>query len=193
MASGSPPFPDKKYQIIYADPAWQYDGNECLAKTSLLNGNGNTHYDTMTTDELGALPVGTISSDKCLLFLWVVSPMLPDALEVMAAWGFEYSTVGFVWYKQKANPGHYTLSECEICLIGKKGRIPDSRGARNVRQFLSKERSKHSKKPSEIRYRIETMFPNHSRIELFSRDKIEGWDCWGNQVPTDEQRLLRSE
>lgn len=185
------PFPDKKYQIIYADPPWQYDTTECLAKTSILNGDINIHYDTMTTDELKEIPIDDISEKDSLLYIWIVSPMLPDALEVMTAWGFVYSTVGFIWYKQKANPGHYTLSECELCLIGKKGKIPELRGARNIRQFLSKERSKHSKKPSEIRYRIEKMFPNHTRIELFSRDKIEGWDCWGNQVPTDEQKLLK--
>jgi N6-adenosine-specific RNA methylase IME4 len=187
------PFPEKKYQIIYADPCWQYDTTECLAKTSILDGDINTHYGTMTTDEIKSLPVIEIADDNSLLFMWVVSPMLPDALDVMGAWGFEYATVGFVWYKHKANPGHYTLSECELCLIGKRGRIPEPRGARNIRQFLSRERGKHSKKPAEIRYRIGEMFPNSDRIELFSRDKIEGRDCWGNQIPDSEQKLLRTD
>jgi N6-adenosine-specific RNA methylase IME4 len=185
------PFPDKKYSVIYCDPPWQYEGSECLAKKSLLDGNDNFHYNTIPLEELKGLRVWDISEDNCLLFMWVVSPLLPDALEVMSAWGFKFSTVGFVWYKQKVNPGHYTLSECELCLIGKKGNIPELRGAQNVRQFLSKEKGKHSKKPSEIRYRIEMMFPNHTRIELFSRNRVEGWDCWGDQVPADQQATIK--
>jgi N6-adenosine-specific RNA methylase IME4 len=187
------PFPDKKYQIIYADPPWQYETTECLAKTSILNGDINTHYNTLSLEELKTLDIPSISDKDSLLFMWVVSPMLPDCIDLMLSWGFEYATIGFIWYKQKANPGHYTLSECELCLIGKKGRIPESRGARNIRQFLSSARREHSKKPVEIRARIDMMFPRNTKIELFSRDKIEGWDCWGNEVPTSEQKLLVKE
>jgi len=172
----------KKYQIIYADPAWEYNTKECLAKTSILNGELNTHYSTMTLKDLKALDVQSISDKNCMLFLWVVSPMLKEALEVMEAWGFKYATIAFIWHKQRTNPGHYTMSECEICLVGKRGTIPTPRGARNVRQFLSEMRGKHSAKPNEIRNRIETMFPTQNKIELFAREKHEGWDVWGNEV-----------
>ena len=145
----------------------------------------------MTIEDLKGLPVKEISDCNCLLFMWIVSPMLPEAVELMTSWGFEYATIAFVWYKQKTNPGHYTMSECEICIVGKKGKIPEPRGERNIRQFLSKERGKHSKKPADIRYRITQMFPTQKKIELFSREKIEGWDCWGNEVPTSEQKLLK--
>ena len=74
------------------------------------------------------------------------------------------------------------MSQCEICLVGKKGKIPSPRGARNIRQFLSERRSKHSKKPDEIRDRITAMFPEQSKIELFARQYADGWDCWGNEV-----------
>ena len=79
------------------------------------------------------------------------SPMLDDGIELMKKWGFKYSTIAFIWHKQRANPGHYTMSECEICLVGRRGKIPTPRGARNVRQFLSEMRGKHSAKPTEIR------------------------------------------
>lgn len=174
-----------KYQIIYADPAWQYKTKECLAKTSILNGDINTHYDTMTQNELKQLNVKSISEKNSMLFLWVVSPMLKEGIEVMEAWGFKYATIAFVWHKQRTNPGHYTMSECEICLVGKRGKIPTERGSRNTKQFLSEMRGKHSEKPSEIRNRIEQMFPTHTRIELFARKKVEGWHAWGNEVESD--------
>lgn len=171
-----------KYQIIYADPAWQYNTKECLAKTSILNGDINTHYSTMTLSELKKLNVKDISEKDSMLFLWVVSPMLKEGIEVMEAWGFKYATIAFVWHKQRTNPGHYTMSECEICLVGKRGKIPTERGSRNTKQFLSEMRGKHSAKPFEIRNRIEKMFPTHKRIELFARQKVEGWDAMGFDI-----------
>lgn len=176
---------DKKYNIIYADPPWQYKSKECLAKKSILNGKLNTHYPTMSIAEIKSLQVGKIADKNCLLFLWVVSPMLDDCIDVLKSWGFKYSTVGFVWHKGKPNPGSYTMSECEVCLVGKKGNIPYPRGARNIRQFLSEKRTQHSSKPIEIKERITKMFPSSPRIELFSRQKTDGWDVWGNEVESD--------
>lgn len=172
----------KKYEIIYADPAWQYKTKESLAKTSILNGKLNTHYETMTIAELGGLPLESISDKNSMLFMWVVSPMLDDGIELMKKWGFKYSTIAFIWHKQRANPGHYTMSECEICLVGRRGKIPTPRGARNVRQFLSEMRGKHSAKPIEIRKRIELMFPTQTKLEMFARQSAVGWDAWGNEV-----------
>ena len=179
----------KKYQVIYADPAWEYNTKECLAKTSILNGELNTHYSTMTLNDLKALDVKGIADKNCMLFLWVVSPMLKEGIDVMEAWGFKYATIAFIWYKQRTNPGHYTMSECEICLVGKRGTIPTPRGARNVRQFLSEMRGKHSAKPNEIRARIETMFPTQNKIELFARKETKGWDVWGNEVDCDVELI----
>jgi len=175
----------KKYSIIYADPPWTYKSKECLAKTSILNGKLNTHYKTMSLIEIKELNIKDISEDNSLLFLWVVSPMLDDGISLMESWGFQYSTIAFVWHKQRVNPGSYTMSECEICLVGKRGTIPKHRGSRNVRQFLSEMRGKHSAKPNEIRNRIKEMFPLHNKIELFAREETKGWDVWGNEVESD--------
>jgi len=172
----------KKYQIIYADPPWTYKTKECLCKTSILNGKINRHYNTMSLNDLKKLNISRIIDDDCLLYLWVVSPMLDDCIDLLKAWGFRYSTIGFVWHKQKTNPGHYTMSECEIVLIGRKGKIPLPRGKRNIRQFLSEMREKHSAKPNEIRNRIAKMFPTQNKLELFARQKTEGWDCIGNGI-----------
>ena len=104
---------------------------------------------------------------------------------LIEGWKFEYSTVAFVWEKVKANPGYYTLSSTELCLVGRRGNIPQPRGRRNVRQFFQEERTLHSKKPEGIRNLITEMFPLQTKIELFARQKTEGWDVWGNEVESD--------
>tara|TARA_B100000315_G_C14055760_1_gene353960 strand:- start:130 stop:462 length:333 start_codon:yes stop_codon:yes gene_type:complete len=100
----------------------------------------------------------------------------------MKAWGFNWATVAFAWDKQKVNPGWYTMSQVELCLVGKIGRIPQPRGARNVRQFISELRTAHSAKPNHVRTMIEWMFPTQRKIELFARSEQPGWDVWGNEV-----------
>lgn len=174
----------KKYEIIYADPPWLYKcGKNHLAKKSMINGKVDIHYDAMPIEEIKNIDINRISADNSLLFLWVTSPFLKIGIDLLYEWGFEYSTVGFVWYKEKTNPGSYTLSECELCLIGKKGKIPKPRGSRKERQFISEMRTEHSTKPTEVRERIERMFPQQNKIELFARTKTKGWDVWGNQAP----------
>lgn len=179
------PFPDKRYSIVYADPAWKYQGCHLGTGSPVV-----VPYDVMTVDELKALPVGEISAADCLLFMWAVNPLLPEAIEVGKAWGFEYKTVAFVWNKKTTTIGYYTLSQVEICLVFKRkgGKIPQPRGSRNVRQLLSCKRGEHSCKPSVIRERIDQMFPSQSKIELFARpDWIDrqlavGWDFWSDEV-----------
>ena len=111
--------------------------------------------------------------------MWSSSPHLDQAIELGKRWGFAWATVAFVWDKQRVNPGFYTLSQCELCLVFKHGRIPAPRGARNVRQLVSEKRDGHSRKPEEVRGRIDAMFPDAAKIELFARDRAEGWTAWG--------------
>ena len=170
------------YSVIYCDPPWDYDGKTQHTTLTAVK-SAIDHYPTLTLKELKTLKVeGLADASGCLLFMWTSSPHLQQALELMEAWGFEYKTVAFVWEKQKTNPGYYTLSQCELCLVGKRGKIPTPRGSRNERQFLSEMRTKHSAKPSEIRDRIHRMFPGHRKVELFAREVPEGWDVWGNEV-----------
>ena len=126
------PFPDKKYSVIYCDPPWHYNSSSMSSGSAPTN-----YYPDMLLSDLKELPVKQIADDNCLLFLWAVSPALDEAFELGASWGFKYATVGFVWDKHTPVTGNYTMSQCEICLIFKRGNIPQPRGARNVRQFLS--------------------------------------------------------
>jgi len=172
-----------KYSVLYADPPWDYAGKTQHTSGEFKEGmSAKDHYNTMTLQELKELKIKEKTEDDCLLFLWTSSPHLEQALELMKAWGFEYKTIAFVWDKQKTNPGYYTLSQVEICLVGKKGKFPTPRGSRKERQFLSEMRGVHSKKPDEIRQRITKMFPTQKKLELFARQTSDGWDVWGNEV-----------
>lgn len=180
------PLPAGPFELIYADPAWDYRGREqfgFVGDVGVSTGGAVKQYPTMSVDEIAAMPVDDICALDALLALWVPSPLLPDGLRVLEAWGFEYATVGFVWDKQRTNPGYYTMSQVELCLIGKHNRIPQPRGSRNERQFISEARGKHSAKPAEVRARLERMFPTQRKVELFARERVPGWEAWGNEVP----------
>jgi len=171
------------FSVIYADPPWDYAGRTQHTDGEFKEGmSAKDHYPTMSLDKLKALKVADICEKDSVLFLWTSSPHLPQALEVMKSWGFEYKTVAFVWDKHKTNPGYYTLSQCELCLVGKRGKFPQPRGSRSERQFLSEMRRAHSQKPDEIRNRITRMFPTQKKVELFARTVPDGWSVWGNQV-----------
>ena len=175
-----------KYSILYADPPWDYKGQTQHGGKGISDsGSAAGHYSTMVLSDLKNLQVDKLTADDALLFMWSSSPHLAQAIELMPHWGFSYVTVGFVWDKQRVNPGYYTLSQCELCLIGKKGRIPTPRGSRNERQMVSALRGEHSAKPAEVRKRIEAMFPTASKLELFAREKVSGWHVWGNEVDSD--------
>lgn len=172
---------ESRYSVLYADPPWDYNGKTQQNGDHAVK-SAKDHYPTMTLKELKALKVQDICEPDAVLFLWTSSPHLPQAIELMGSWGFEYKTIAFIWDKQKTNPGYYTLSRCEICLVGKRGKFPQPRGSRKEHQFLSQMRGRHSEKPEEIRKRIERMFPEQRKIELFARQKPEGWAVFGNEV-----------
>ena len=178
-----PPLPDRKFEIIYADPPWDYRGQlQHAGAGSGDTGGAIRHYPTVRLADLKRLDVPAISDEDCLLFMWATNPHLDQAIELGKAWGFRWATVAFVWDKERVNPGFYTLSQCELCLVFKKGRIPTPRGARNIRQMLRRRRGPHSEKPEEVRRRIEAMFPRQAKIELFARRNAEGWTSWGLDV-----------
>ncbi|MBC6497213.1 MAG: transcriptional regulator [Alphaproteobacteria bacterium GM7ARS4] len=172
-----------RYSIIYADPPWDYKGQlQHNGAGGRDTGGALRHYPTMTAQEMACLDIGRYAADDCLLFLWATSPHLDQAIDLGKNWGFSWATVAFVWDKEKTNPGFYTLSQCELCLVMKRGRIPMPRGARNMKQMVRERRRAHSTKPDEVRRRIEGMFPRHKRLELFARERHAGWDCIGRET-----------
>lgn len=172
----------KKYQIIYADPPWRYGGRSLDDKKREPL---EKFYPTMKLQDIKKIRINEICDENCLLFLWIVSPNLKKCIELGEAWGFKYITIAFVWHKKRALLGNYTMPGCELCLLFRKGKIPlgKIKGKGNgVKQFYEEFSEKHSRKPNEIRNRIEKLFPISNRIELFAREKVEGWDCIGNGI-----------
>ena len=180
LMAAFPALPQSRFEIIYADPPWDYKGQlQHAGPGSRDTGGAARHYPTVTLEMLSALDVPRIRAPDSLLFMWSSSPHLDQAIDLGKRWGFAWATVAFVWDKQRVNPGFYTMSQCELCLVFKHGRIPLPRGARNVRQLVSEKRGAHSQKPDEVRHRIDAMFPDACKIELFARHRVDGWTAWG--------------
>lgn len=176
----------KKYKIIYADPPWSYGDKQ---NTKLLGG-ALKHYPLMKTSEIANLPVKEFTENNAVLFLWTTSPLLQESFDVIKGWGFKYKT-SFVWNKIKHNMGHYNSVRHEFLLIATKGSCtPEVKKLFN--SVISEERKEHSKKPQIFRDIINTLYPTGNRIELFARQKTEGWDIWGNELENDIELLLSS-
>ena len=179
------PFPDKKYQIIYADPPWKYKDKAEYKKFRPHGFGAEFHYQTISTDEICKL---NVPADKdCILFLWVTTPFLPDGLMVMNAWKFKYKTALY-WDKINMGTGHYFRGQVEVLLVGIKGKIKAFHT--QIRNLISIKNSKHSKKPDIFYQIIESLGYEH-KIELFARplknllfedESYKGWDLWGDEV-----------
>lgn len=175
---------DKKYSVIYADPPWSF-------KTYSDKGKGRSaesHYPTMRKEDIQALPIDRISAKDSVLFLWVTAPCLIEGIELIKSWGFTYKTVAFTWVKQNKKSdgiftgmGYYTRANAEYCLLATRGKVLE-RKSHSVSSVVLSHIERHSKKPDEVRDRIVKLFGDLPRIELFAREKADGWDCWGNEV-----------
>ena len=171
------------YNIIYADPPWKY-------RSGLIKGAARLHYPVMPLEDICNLPVGNLAAENCALFLWATCPKLLESFEVIKAWGFEYKGVAFVWVKETPTQnklwtgmGWWTRSGAELCLLATKGN--PKRFSKSVHQVIFSPVREHSKKPDETRTRIVELMGDLPRIELFARQKPEGWDIWGNELEND--------
>jgi site-specific DNA-methyltransferase (adenine-specific) len=195
-------FPDKKYSVIYADPPWSYRQHGTGPKS---RGNAAQHYHTMSTEDICALPIRQImrlpgyrhpfpnagGGQGCALFMWATFPQIADALRVMETWGFTYKTAAFVWVKKNRKSdtpfwgmGAYTRANAEICLLGV---TPDFRASEQIKshavhQIIEAPVMEHSIKPDETRRRIVELLGDVPRIELFARQRVPGWDAWGDEI-----------
>jgi len=188
------PFPNKKYQIIYADPPWKYRQGKSMGTN--FQGAADRHYSCMDYKDICKLPISEITDSECILFLWATFPMLREALEVIRAWGFEYKTIGFNWIKfnKDKSPffgvGYYTKSNGEICLLATKGNPHKFVKDNTISQIIFSGKIGHSRKPPIIRQKIVQLVGDLPRIELFARppknrlfedESYKGWDVWGNE------------
>jgi N6-adenosine-specific RNA methylase IME4 len=185
----------KKYSIIYADPAWEYNNKLNINWT---RSTAEAHYETMKFDDIKKLPIKEIADTDCVLFIWVVFPQLQKGLDVIKAWGFNYKTCAFNWVKKnkKSNSwffgmGRWTRSNSEICLLATKGN--PKRVSASISQIIDMPIERHSKKPDIIRQKIIELCGELPRIELFARMKSDGWDVWGNETDKFSSDLKKGE
>lgn len=175
---------NQHYGVIYADPPWVYHA------WGGSMGAADTHYSTMSSDILKALPIADLAAPDCALFLWITWPTMPEALEVASAWGFAYKTCAFMWAKQRSNYqwhmglGHWTRANTEVCLLFTRGN--PQRKAKDVRQLVVTQLGKHSAKPLSIYESIERLVDG-PYLELFARRHRPGWDVWGNEAPDEPE------
>jgi N6-adenosine-specific RNA methylase IME4 len=180
---GATIFPDKKYDIIYADPPWTFKNyNDATADRWV-----GDQYGLLSLEGIKNLPVKDIASDNSVLLLWATFPTITSAFEVINAWGFTYKTVGFVWVKKNKiadslfwGMGYWTRSNAEVCLLATRGK--PSRVSAGVHQVVQAPVGKHSSKPVEVRERIVELCGDVPRIELFAREQAQGWDAWGQEI-----------
>ena len=176
---------NNKYNIIYADPPWQYKVWSNKGK----NRSAESHYKTMNIEDIIKMKdvINKISENDCILFIWVTFPCLKEAFKVIQEWGFTYKTCAFNWVKRnkKSNSwfwgmGYWTRANSELCLIATKGKI--KRVSAKVHQIIDTPVEEHSKKPDVVRDKIVELVGDKPKIELFARNCVDNWDCWGNEV-----------
>lgn len=175
------------FAVIVADPPWHFKTRSQTRQTrATLN-----HYSTMTIDEIKALPVAAMAGRDAVLLMWVLNSMLPQGLEVMESWGFDYRTIAFTWAKTTPKTGaswapkwhmglgYYSRQNTESCLLGVRGK--PKRTGKDVRQLIIAPRREHSRKPDEFFEHVERLFAG-PYLELFARQRRDGWSSWGNQT-----------
>ena len=178
----------KRYDVIYADPPWEYSSNQWYVNYV------NSKYPTLSNENIYHIPVHQLAKENCMLFMWVVSPKLPDCLRTLERWGFRYKTVFFNWiktYKKKGTLvknaiGSFTRPGSEMCVVATRGKMTGFRQSFTVDQVFVSPREEHSQKPPVVFDMLEEFFGTNydvfDKIELFSRDPSRiGWDHWGNE------------
>jgi N6-adenosine-specific RNA methylase IME4 len=171
----TPRLPRGRYQVILADPPWQLGNPDSdLAP--------DQHYPTLPLTHISALQVP--AAKDAILYLWAVSALLPEALDVVSAWGFTYKT-NLVWDKHSIGPGVWLRNRHELLLVAIRGAWSPPEPELRVDSVITAKRRRHSQKPDQAYERIEAMYPHARRLELFARNRRPGWTSWGNQLPEE--------
>jgi N6-adenosine-specific RNA methylase IME4 len=174
--------PQYQARVILADPPWKYENFSAKGEAK----NPVAHYACMTLADIQALPVRELANpDGCALVMWATAPMLPQAIETMAAWGFKFVSAG-AWAKQSSTgakwafgTGYCYRSAAEFWLLGQIGKVKYR--SHSIRNLIVAPVREHSRKPEQMRADIEKQFDG-PRIELFAREAAPGWVAWGNET-----------
>jgi N6-adenosine-specific RNA methylase IME4 len=181
----------KKYNIIYADPAWHFSSKQLQKVAGKRFNSLDNEYINSNSKEFEKWDIEYFLDKDAACFMWTTDAHIPNAISLLNSWGFKYTTVAFIWSKktntgkQVATLGAWTMKNCELCFLGTRGKMLKYKKANNVYQLIDAERTTHSKKPDIFAEKIVEIFGNLPRIELFARDKKLGWDVYGNEILSD--------
>lgn len=168
--------PTKQYGVILADAPWRF---EPYSRETGMDRAADNHYPTMAVEDIAKLSVP--AAKDAVLFLWATAPMLPEALQVMQAWGFKYKT-NLVWKKPNIITGYWFRFRHELLLVGRRGKIPAPAPGEQWESVIEAPTSTHSTKPDRVYELIEAYYPTVPKLELFARRTRPGWNSWGNEV-----------
>jgi N6-adenosine-specific RNA methylase IME4 len=177
--------PDRRYGVILADPPWRF---QPYSRETGMDRSADNHYPTNPIEEIMALDVRSIAAADCVLFLWATAPMLPQAIDVMEAWGFTYKTCA-VWSKDRIGTGYWFRNKHEILLVGTRGHVPAPAMGTQWPSLILAPVGRHSEKPVVFCEMIEGYFPTLPKIELHARGVVSrpGWDVWGLEAPSSAE------
>lgn len=191
----------KRYSLILSDPPWAYN-SRCTHKKTSFGGGAGGNYDLMTTADIAALPIGRdYAAKNCALAMWVTGPHLGSGVHVCEAWGFRFVTVLLTWVKTNKNagtpfsgPGYYTRANAEFVILGMRGQVKPAN--QDVSSVILEPHPRgvdgkiiHSRKPACTYERLERLFGDVPRLELFAREARPGWDAIGNQLAGEAATL----
>jgi N6-adenosine-specific RNA methylase IME4 len=166
LEAAAPEFPTGPFQVIVADPPWQYDSGNALP------------YPAMALDDIKSMPVREIADENAILWLWTTNAHLPVAFDVVTAWGFEYKTI-LTWVKDRMGTGEWLRGQTEHCILGARGKPVFLHGSHTT--VLEALRREHSRKPEEFYSLVESTCPG-CKVDLFARESRPGWRQFGDQV-----------
>jgi len=169
----------KLYGVIYADPPWKY---ETFSENG-MDRSADNHYPTMSMFDM--LTLNVPAADDCVLFMWATVPMLPEALDLLHEWGFNYKS-HICWIKDRQGTGYWTRNKHELLLIATKGRVPAPAMGTQPPSVIELPLGRHSEKPAFFADMISTLYPTTPKLEMFARVGRVGWDVIGNEAPNAE-------
>jgi site-specific DNA-methyltransferase (adenine-specific) len=182
-----------KYDVILADPPWHFENYSADAPGMLHDRSrgANRYYPTATVQDICQMTPP--ANDSAVLFLWACWPLLPEAVQVIKAWGFEYKTLAWVWIKANKSfvgfftgMGYYTRANSEPCLLATRGNLPKPAN-RGIQALIYSPVMEHSRKPDDQYRKIEALYPGKRYLEMFARRQRIGWDVFGNEVSNSIQ------
>jgi N6-adenosine-specific RNA methylase IME4 len=175
--------PGKRYGAGLADPGWRF---EPYSRITGMDRAADNHYATSPLEQIKALDVASIMAPDSVMFLWATVPMLPQALEVLVAWGFVYKS-NITWAKDRVGTGYWSRNKHEHLLIGTRGRIPAPAPGTQWPSVIEAPVGRHSEKPAIFHEIVENYYATLPKIELYARAARHGWDCWGLEAPRLEE------